>query len=218
MIDRYTDKIKPGYKYESDTAPITIGVGENVIKVYYITDNTQEKELKYTVEYYKDGVLSETEEFTEVKQLLESDTLTVQKDRINTTNKYDGYKFVGTDPETIQDTIENKGVIKVYYEKDNFEYRIEYYYDAVIDDSKTEVGTAVFESEIDTYPDKVIDGYVFEKVEGKPITIASNPDNNVMKVYYIKRSDLSYTVKYLEQGTDIGKNIRSTRKINRFRV
>ena len=105
MIDRYTDKIKPGYKYEKDTAPITIGTAENVIKVYYVTDETQEKELKYTVEYYKDGVLSETEEFTEVKQLLESDTLTVQKDRINTTNKYEGYKFVGTDPEIIPDII-----------------------------------------------------------------------------------------------------------------
>ena len=55
VIENYTDKVKPGYKYESDTAPITIGTAENVIKVYYVTDENQAKELKYTVEYYKDG-------------------------------------------------------------------------------------------------------------------------------------------------------------------
>ena len=37
-ISAYTDKNKPGYAFDYATAPITIGTGENVIKVYYATD------------------------------------------------------------------------------------------------------------------------------------------------------------------------------------
>ena len=46
-------------------------------------------------------------------------TLTVKTDEINTTNKYEGYKFEKTDPETIPETIVNNGVIKVYYVKED---------------------------------------------------------------------------------------------------
>lgn len=37
-ISAYTDKNKLGYAFDYATAPITIGTGENVIKVYYATD------------------------------------------------------------------------------------------------------------------------------------------------------------------------------------
>ena len=75
VIENYTDKVKTGYKYESDTAPITIGTGENVIRVYYVIDDSQTKELSYTVEYYKDGVKVEddTQTVKQTVQVLESD-------------------------------------------------------------------------------------------------------------------------------------------------
>ena len=40
------------------TAPATIAdtvANNSVIKVYYVKDESQKKELKYTVEYYKDN-------------------------------------------------------------------------------------------------------------------------------------------------------------------
>lgn len=83
-------------------------------------DETQTKTLSYTVEYYKDGekVEGDTQAVTEKVWInSEQTTLTVKKDDINTTDKYEGYTFEKTDPDTIPETIENGGVIKVYYVK-----------------------------------------------------------------------------------------------------
>ena len=86
--------------------------------------------------------------------------------------------------------------------KGNGNYITEYYYDNEIDDTKTETKSAPFGTVVNEYTDKVIDGYKLQKVEGTPLTISDNSTNNVIKVYYIKRDDLSYTVKYLEKGTN----------------
>ena len=75
-------------------------------------------------------------------------------------------------------------------------YSIEYYYDNVKDDAKTVTWKAEFASQITTYPDKLIAGYVLSGTVGLPLTITSNPVNNLIKVYYKKSSDLSYTIKY----------------------
>ncbi|MDO5444998.1 MAG: Ig-like domain-containing protein, partial [Eubacteriales bacterium] len=84
----------------------------------------------------------------------------------------------------------------------SFGYTVEYYYDGKLDESKTESDTAEYGSQIDSYEDKNITGYKLDKVENKPLTITEVAANNVMKVYYTPRTDLSYTVKYLDQGTN----------------
>ena len=62
VVENYTDKVKVGYKLDRvETLPMTIGVNENIVRVYYVTDEAQTKELSYTVEYYKDGVIADTE-------------------------------------------------------------------------------------------------------------------------------------------------------------
>ncbi len=73
----------------------------------------------------------------------------------------------------------------VEYVKDTYNYSIEYYYNGVKDDSKTETGlTAEFGETITTYPDKNIDGY---KLNNTPsVTITSG--TNVMVVQYVKDS------------------------------
>ena len=53
--------------------------------------------------------------------------------------------------------------------KDTFGYTVEYYYDGVKDDSKTETLSATFGEVINTYADKVIDGYKFDHDSGKPL-------------------------------------------------
>ena len=76
--------------------------------------------MSYTVEYYKDGQKVDEDTKTDKQTVWVNDpnTLTVDKDEINTTDKYSGYKFEKTEPGTIPDTIDNKGTIKVYYVKD----------------------------------------------------------------------------------------------------
>ena len=59
----------------------------NVIKVYYVIDEENTKELSYIVEYYKDGnkVEEDTETERSTVQILQPDTLEVNKEKINTT-------------------------------------------------------------------------------------------------------------------------------------
>ena len=86
-------------------------------------DESQTKELSYTVEYYKDGkvVSGDTQTETNTVQILQPDTLTVNKDKINTSNKYVGYKLakieVNTEEKDIPSIVNNGDVIKVYYVK-----------------------------------------------------------------------------------------------------
>ena len=220
VINTYTDKVKTGYKLEkTENLPLIIGVENNIINVYYVTDNTQTKELSYTVEYYKDGkkVDADTQVVKETKQVLESDTLTVKKGEINVTNKYVGYKFEKTNPETIPNSIEDKGVIKVYYVFDESQtkelsYTVEYYKNGkkVESDTQVEVATVhvlepntlqVNQDKINTENKYV--GYKLEKTN--PETIPSEINNGgIIKVYYIlddgQTKTLTYTVNYYKDG------------------
>ena len=223
VINTYTDKVKTGYKLDRvETLPLTIKTKGNVINVYYVTDETQTKELSYTVEYYKDGnkVANDTQVVKKTKQVLESDTLTVKKGEINVTNKYVGYKFEKTNPETIPNSINDKGVIKVYYVKDMFEYTINYYYNGKIDNSKTESSKAKYETLINTYPDKKEVGYKLEKTENLPLTVTEDKTKNVIKVYYVtdeaQTKELSYTVEYYKDGNKVANDtqvVKETKQV-----
>jgi uncharacterized repeat protein (TIGR01451 family) len=95
-------------------------------------------------------------------------------------------------------------VINVYYTTNSYEYKVEHYYDGEIDPSRTDTSSALYGSEVDknTLTLKPKNGYEFEKTENCPLTIGTDESKNVIKVYYKKKADLSYTVKYLEKGTN----------------
>ena len=175
-----------GYKVDQSTAEsIRIVEGENVLNIYYEVDSDQTKTINYTVEYYKDGELqvNDTDEVELTLQVLEDDILDVDKDAINMVDKYPGYTFKEVIPDPIPDTIEDGGVIKVYYIKTKYPYRIEYYYDEVIDGNATVTGKAYKNDEINQYEPKLKDGYAFDRVEEFPLTI-SDVGENVIKVHY----------------------------------
>ncbi|MBS5863856.1 MAG: MucBP domain-containing protein [Clostridium sp.] len=193
VIEKYEDKNITGYKLEkTENLPLTISANEkdNIIKVYYAKDI-----FKYTVQYYYDGILNEenTEEYTATFQ----DKITEYEDKNIT-----GYKLDKTEnlPLTVTENAENN-IIKVYYVKDQFSYTVEYYYDNVKDEALTENYTATYQDVIESYIDKVKDGYRLKKVEGMPLTITENSDNNVIRVYY-ERKDTKVIVKYLEKDTN----------------
>ena len=90
---------------------------DGTIKVYYVKDDSQTKELSYTVEYYKDDVKDEdaTKIVSQKVWINDPDTLTVNAAEIAPKDKYVGYELEKTEPAEIPETIENKGTIKVYY-------------------------------------------------------------------------------------------------------
>ena len=188
-----------GYKFEKTNPteiPNTIENG-SVIKVYYVIDETQTKDLSYTVEYYKNGVkvTEDTQTVKDTVQVLKPDTLTVDKLGINTIDKYVGYKFEKTNPTEIPDTIEHKSIIKVYYVKGTYKYTVNYYYDNVIDKDSTDTFEAKYQDVITTYEQKVKTGYVLDKVTGLDLTISEDESKNVINVYY-KKAKYSYVVEY----------------------
>ena len=108
-----------GYKLEKtdpEELPETIEK-DGTIKVYYVKDDSQTKELSYTVEYYKDDVKDEdaTKIVSQKVWINDPDTLTVNAAEIAPKDKYVGYELEKTEPAEIPETIENKGTIKVYY-------------------------------------------------------------------------------------------------------
>ncbi|MDP3388135.1 MAG: InlB B-repeat-containing protein, partial [Eubacteriales bacterium] len=194
QVTTYTDKVIDGYKFDEVIGlPLTITStpSNNVIKVYYIKDN-----FDYSIEYYYDGTIDNDKTVT--GSALFGSQVTSYTDKV-----IDGYKLGSTDnlPMTITSD-EEANVIKVYYVKDSFGYTIEYYYDDIRDDSKTVTGSALFGSQITTYPDKNIKGYKVDDTVGLPLTITSTPANNLIKVYYVPTDGYYYTVYYLEQGTE----------------
>ena len=192
-VDQSNDKYF-GYKFDR-TEPATIpSVVEDktVIKVHYVKDEAQTKELSYTVEYYKDNLLQESDTQVERKtvQILEDDTLTVDKSKINLTNKYVAFKFKNTDPAQIPDTVENGTVIKVYYETNNEKtgYRIEYFYNNEIGkseyievDKNTIVTDADIASKVEENKKENFEHFI---TLNTPLKVGDNLNANVIKVYY----------------------------------
>ena len=117
------------------------------------------------------------------------------------------YRMIESSNNTSGDYINGNIDVYYYYELDSYEYSVEYYYDNVLDPAMTESGDeykAKYEAVISTYPTqgKVKDGYVFDHDSKVPLIVSDDSSLNVMKVYYVKRSDLEYTVHYKEQDTE----------------
>ena len=195
-----TAKIQPR---EDEITPEKAEIGDKIL--YTITvKNTGTVTLKNIL--VADEML-EIEEEIDVLKINETKTLT------------ETYEVTKTD---IDRALENEGIItniaiatyakedEIVLEKEDeanaeikmeYNYTVEYYYDGEKDTTKTDTIEATYQDVISTYTDKNITGYKLEKAENLPLTVSEVEANNVIKVYYVKRTDLSYTVNYLEKGT-----------------
>lgn len=94
----------------------------DTLNMYYVTDESQTKEVSYIVEYYKNGkkVSSDTQVEKSTIQVLQTE-IEVDKTNINLTDKYEGYKLDSEATGTIPEKVQDGEVIKVYYvlEKNN---------------------------------------------------------------------------------------------------
>ena len=73
--------------------------------------------------------------------------------------------------------------------------------DKVLHDAKSEDGNVYDEIKLADVI-MTIKGYNYDSVNVDPLVLSDNTVLNVMNIYYIKRADLSYTVNYLEKGTE----------------
>ena len=116
------------------------------------------------------------------------------------TSTVDGitYQFDGwyTNPEcTVQadftKTVTSNITFYGRYIATNARYRVEYYYDGVLDDSMTVTGGPVtIGSVVSTYTEKAKSGFTFNEVVPTSLVVSADEDENVIRVYYKKRLEM----------------------------
>ena len=156
----------------------------------------------YTVEHYTenlDGTYSKVDKDTVVSEDVEVGTKVSYK-----INNYDGFTFDESKTENKDATVpdNNNLVVKLYYTRRNDLSYTVYYKEQGTDTELADAkkvngktfGDVVTENAIE------IDGY--NKVDPTSADITITTGTNEYTFYYTKRTDLSYTVYYKEQGTD----------------
>ena len=185
-----------GYNYDSvDKDVLTIGTKNNVINVYY----TKRTDLSYKVNYLEKGtnkVLHDQKN----KGNMTFESVVKSSDEVI---DIDGYDYDSVDKDTLTiSTGEN--VINIYYTKRrNLSYKVNYLEkgtNKVLHDQKNKSGM-IFWTVIKSSDEVIdIDGYNYDSVDKDIMTIGTG--ENVINIYYTKRTDLSYKVNYLEKGTN----------------
>ena len=170
-------------------------------EVYWIND------YEYIVNYYKDSI-NGTLLGTKNKQASKNSQIKTSDIDINA-YKPNGYK----DGEIITDmpytvTGENDVINVVYTKKTDLSYTVEYYKDGekISNDADNTKGNQTFRdkiqsADIDINKYKPSIGYKNGTIEtNMPYEIKE--EDNIIKVCYVKRDDMSYTVKYLDKAND----------------
>ena len=217
----YNDQKKTGYKYSTMDVPAKLGERNNVIKVYYVKDEEQKHSVSYTVEYYKDGKLTNTEApVTDTKWIM--DGASVDVTGVNTTNYYGaGYKFVETNPAEVPESYSiaagaassTDNVIKVYYTA--IDYKVTYGYEGTVPAGAAEQLPAATDKNhvntlIEVATEPFVSGYTFSGwtvKEPEDITISDGtftmPAHDVTLVgSWTLAGDTKYTVNYYYQNQD----------------
>ena len=183
-----------GYnKVNPTSAEITITTGTNEHTFYY----TKRNDLSYTVNYLEKDTNTVLHEAKTVENQIFG-TIITSSDEVIT---IDGYNYDSVDKTTLTiGTSEN--VINIYYTKrTDLSYTVNYLEkdtNTVLHEAKT-VENQIFGTII-TSSDEVItiDGYNYDSVDKTTLTIGTS--ENVINIYYTKRTDLSYTVNYYYNG------------------
>lgn len=187
-IGYYLDYIsKNNFTINSDTT----------IDVYYKKINN----LSYHVNYYKDDILFESREYLNIEYgyIPSYEELVVPGYSICIVNNNNPI-------------IDNNTIIDVYYCKNDYPYKVKYYYDNKYDSEEEYI--VKYNDIIDNYSDKIKVGYILDKVENIPLTISDNMDNNIINVYY-KLKDIKYIVNYIDKdGNKISKSKEVVGKYN----
>lgn len=182
--------------------------GSLVISVYFDLGEIVDPDYNYTINYYYDGVLDSSETITGTAK--EYEKIQYTEKTKNNTYELDTEKTPNT---SLVITSTDENVLNIYYKTIVYEYgyTVEYYYDNVIDSTKTETISATYQDIINTYTDKNITGYELDKEENLPLTITENEETNVIKIYYTKiedSTDATVEIKYVDKNT--GEEITDT--------
>ena len=150
---------------------------------------------KIVVHYYEDG--------TENSIIPDEENVGVIGDtfEINQSDKIpEYYELVSLTGQTTGTYTEETQEVIYYYKIKEYQYQIKYYYDGILDETKTDSFRVPYGTEIATFKDKVLPGYKLEKEENTPLKVGTDESKNIINVYYDKKEAVVY-VHYYEEGT-----------------
>ena len=167
---------------EEKPEDINVNITDNKEEIL-VTPNSQEQiieEVAYSIEYYYDGQLidSATENLIGNK----GDKITTFTDK-----SLNIYKLSKTENLPLELFKANNDLtIRIYYVKkaEEVSYTIRYYYDGIIDSSKTKLLKGMTGDIIRTYPDESKEGYTPVKTVNVPLKLSNNAEDNEMRIYY----------------------------------
>ena len=195
---RATDEVVSidGYNYDSaDKETLTLGTSGNVLNIYY----TKRTDLSYKVNYLEKG----SNKVLSTQKVVNGQTFQTVITSANEAIKIDGYNYNSADKDTLTiGTGEN--VINLYYTKrTDLSYKVNYLEKGTNTEIKTQkvVNGQTYQAVITSANEVVsIDGYNYDSADKESLTIGTG--ENVINLYYTKRTDLSYKVNYLEKDTN----------------
>ena len=222
-----------GYKYESDDIEKTAENGK-VFKVNYVKDDSQTKEITYTVKHYIDGIEKERKTYTSNVWINEINLqIQIQKDSLNKKN-YIGYEFENISPVKEGDKVaDGTEIILNYKARADLSYKIIYHYNSK--EEKTEeitgkkYGEVVYLKDIQDRieSNKTYKGKEYEHIKTTTkqqplvsglIIIGTDLSKNIINVYYerpeIKAEKTSVITTTADKGkAHVGDVIRYTIKV-----
>ena len=192
---------------EVDKETLTIGTSTNEINFYY----TKRTDLSYTVNYLEKGTNNVLHEAKTVGNQTFGAVVTasVTNNAIEKPEAIDGYNCVEVDKETLTIGTSTNEINFYYTKRTDLSYTVNYLEKGtnnVLHEAKT-VGNQTFGAVVTASvtnnaieKPEAIDGYNCVEVDKETLTIGTS--TNEINFYYTKRTDLSYTVNYLEKGTN----------------
>ena len=185
-IDKYT-KVNPS---EVD---INITTGTNEHTFYY----TKRNDLSYTVHYKEQGTENEIAPNKTVRNQIVDDKVVEEAIDI------DGYNKVDPTEAEIEITEGTNEYTFYYTKRTDLEYKVRYVDQTTneeIGESKV-VEDVTFKTEVKAEDEiKIIDKYNYVEYDKEKIIVGTNPDENVITLYYTKKN-ASVIVHHYEEGT-----------------
>ena len=227
QVGEVTSKTIPGYKFTGKIEKpdkLTLNEGANDVYVYYEPDEKQTVRVTYSAEaggYVSETVGVNTQTIHKDIQVVTGQTLTDITAVPKPGYEFEGWYKKGSDGRrldcgatltadiALRNLDKEKGLYKntEYHAKFKKAQNLSYTVNYIDKGTNTLLDTKTVEDQtfgtVIKSSDKVIDidGYNYDSVDKDTLTIGTG-DDNVINIYYTKRNDLSYTVNYIDKGTN----------------
>ena len=188
-----------------------IGKDDNVLNIVYEKNN-----YPYHIEYYKDEI-SRVNLVAKTKDVFrEYESLVTIEDIVNdfgedwlSLYKPDGYKNGIASTEEISIDVENNVIRVLYLKEETNYYKILYYFNGKIDNSKTVIVTdQIVGTRIEDINFEEFDNYYLKEVINYPLVVSNNASDNVIEVFYELEDEI-----VLPPNTFVNNNMFSLPKI-----